>query len=100
MDASPLPAGTMYGADREQLLYGLPSADAIERARTQRWLTIDHTNYAARGLFSGRADGLQTARCAPRRFAPTLVTTGDSGVAEAQNPEDIAVSAKLYTGAL
>jgi hypothetical protein len=96
----PLPAGTMYGQDREQLLYGLPSEAAIERSNSQRWLTVDHTDYAAKGYFAGRQAGLQSAVCHQRRFAPTLVPDAPPADEGDQISEDVLITAKLYTGKL
>jgi len=96
----PMPAGTMYGQDREQLLYGLPSEEAIERSYSQRWLTVDRTDYAAKGYYAGRQAGLQTAYCHPRRFAPTLVGIEPPADEGNQISEDVLITAKLYSGSM
>jgi hypothetical protein len=99
-NSDPLPAGTMYGQDREQLLYGLPSEASIERAYSQRWLEIDQSDYAARGYYAGRQAGMQTARCHARRFAPTLVGAEPPADEGNQISQDVLITAKLFTGQL
>lgn len=100
MNNEPLPAGTIYGQDREQLLYGLPSRASIESAHTNRWLLKDGTNYRARGLYAGRQAGLCSAVCHPRRFAPTLVPVEAPADAGDAVPENVLVTARLYDGRL
>ena len=100
MSLGPLPAGTIYGQDREQLLYGLPSEASVERSLAQRWLLVDRTDYAAKGYYAGRQAGLQTARCTPRRFAPTLVGIEPPADEGDQVSEDVLVTARLYGGRL
>lgn len=89
----PLEAGTIYNRDHNKLNYGLPSSNAQLR---DHLLRVDKQDYPGQQLYPGRAYGLQTAVCEPRRFAPTPhadpvpADEGDGVV------EERAVTAELY----
>lgn len=91
-------AGTIYGRDREQLLYGLPSEAYIADSRSRRWLAKDQTPYASRGLFPGRQAGLQTARCYPEAFVPTPIELHEPADQGDQISEEHLITARIYHG--
>lgn len=91
-------AGTIYGQDRDQLLYGLPSTNYIERARLRPWLVRDDADYASAGLYAGRAAGMHTATCYREAFAPTLIPTEPPADLGNDIEEELFVTAKLYPG--
>jgi hypothetical protein len=91
-------AGTIYGRDQEELLYGLPSDAYIEEAHQRRWLVRDDTNYAARGLYPGRQAGLQTARCYPEAFMPTPIPHEAPADTNDQVREERLITARIYHG--
>lgn len=99
-EESGLPCGTIYSRNPEDLLAGLPSEESYRRDLARPWLTCDKTDYAARGLFGGRASGLQTAYCPRRRFIPTPIYSEPAADEGDQVKERLSTTANLYSGSL
>lgn len=79
---------------------GLPSQESVERTHSNRWLLVDRTDYAAKGYYAGRQDGLQSAICHPRRFVPVPQFDTPEAQLRDEIDEQNTITADLYSGDL